>query len=401
MGRTAYSERVKEVLKECRSPSVAGPLTADLARFTSGQMHDELRWKDVAIHACRVLQTSEKVLFVTVTETGLASVRYAREDGYRIIIVPDDIARALGGLTDLNGQPMFDLGRFHDHWNDSFSYRFIGPKELDHLERAIYDLTIPAAALAGVDLDKQRITVAISETTRLSERGAEVVAIWEPAERRIVIRRDQLADAAVYCGTLLHELTHALFGFTDLTFEFEAFFSRKRSTPAVSPIILAAVNAPQPAAATSEGAWRRTSTSISRARSLISRFKRSHLASSWRRVSTPVRPILRDLLCRNALLVGFVDPRHGRQRRWFRWRMHESLQVQLVGGVERDRTLVTHRFGAPVVDVGRRVVPDAGMAVVVVVPPEETSTEGVGVLVAAEAIGELRRYFRVRNWLSL
>jgi hypothetical protein len=35
------------------------------------------------------------------------------------------------------------------------------------------------------------------------------------------MRRDQLADAARYCGTLLHELTHALSGFPDLTFEFE------------------------------------------------------------------------------------------------------------------------------------------------------------------------------------
>ena len=113
MGRTAYSERVKEVLKECRSPAVAGPLTADLTRFTLGRMHDELGWKDVAVHACRVLQTTQKVLFVTVVQTGLASVRYAREDGYRIIVVPDDIGRALGALTDLNGEPMFHLGRFH------------------------------------------------------------------------------------------------------------------------------------------------------------------------------------------------------------------------------------------------------------------------------------------------
>jgi hypothetical protein len=232
VGRTAYSERVKDVLKECRSPAVAGPLTADLARFTSGRMHDELGWKDVAVHACRVLQTTERVLFTTVAETGLASIRYAREDGYRIIIVPDDIARALTGLTDLNGEPMFDLGRFHDHWNDSFSYRFVDPNDLEPAERAVYDLTVPAAALAGVDLENRRITVAVSETTRLSERGAEVVGVWEPAERRIVVRRDQLADARGFCGTLLHELTHALFGFPDLTFEFEEALSTQMGTVA-------------------------------------------------------------------------------------------------------------------------------------------------------------------------
>ena len=74
--------------------------------------------------------------------------------------------------------------------------------------------------------------MAISETTRLSERGAEVVGVWEPAERRVVVRRDQLADAARYCGTLLHELTHARFGYPDLTFEFEEALSAQMGSVA-------------------------------------------------------------------------------------------------------------------------------------------------------------------------
>jgi hypothetical protein len=58
VGCTAYSDRVKDILKD-RSPEVAGPLT-DLGRFVSGRMHDELGWKDVAIHACRALQTTRQ-----------------------------------------------------------------------------------------------------------------------------------------------------------------------------------------------------------------------------------------------------------------------------------------------------------------------------------------------------
>jgi hypothetical protein len=139
--------------------------------------------KDVAIHACRVVQTTEKVVFVTVYESGLPSVLYAREDGFRIIIVPNDIARAQSGLSDLDGKPMFELGLFHDHWNDSFVYRFVDPEELSPAEREVYDLTVPAVALAGADLARKRITVAISETTRLSERGAEVLGCGSPANR--------------------------------------------------------------------------------------------------------------------------------------------------------------------------------------------------------------------------
>jgi hypothetical protein len=127
---------------------------------------------------------------------------------------------------------MFDLSRFHQEWNDSFTYSFVSAEQLTSDERAVYDLTGPAAGLAGVDLAGEKITVAVSETTRLSEHGAEVVGVWEPTERRIVVRRDQLGDAAGYCGTLLHELTHAISGLPDLTFEFEEALTSQLGTVA-------------------------------------------------------------------------------------------------------------------------------------------------------------------------
>jgi hypothetical protein len=221
VGRSAYSERVKEILKDCRSADVAGPLAGDLGRFTRGGMHDELAWKDVAVHACRILQTAEKVLFVTVTQLGLPAVHYARDDGYRILIAPDDIVGALSKLTDLDGRPMFDLFRFNQEWNDSFAYTFIETDQLSPAEQAVYALTGPAATLAGVDLPRASLTVAVSETMRLSDRGTEILGVWEPAERRIVVRRDQLADPVRWCATLLHELTHAISGTVDLSFAFE------------------------------------------------------------------------------------------------------------------------------------------------------------------------------------
>jgi hypothetical protein len=65
VGRGAYTDRVKAILTACRSTEVAGPLAEDLDAYTSGRLHDELSWREVALHACRVLQTNEKVIFVT------------------------------------------------------------------------------------------------------------------------------------------------------------------------------------------------------------------------------------------------------------------------------------------------------------------------------------------------
>ena len=64
VGRGAYSDRVKAILIACRSTNVAGPLADGLSGYVTGRLYDEVGWRDVALHACRVLQTNEKVVFV-------------------------------------------------------------------------------------------------------------------------------------------------------------------------------------------------------------------------------------------------------------------------------------------------------------------------------------------------
>jgi len=78
-------------------------------------------------------------------------------------------------------------------------------------------------------------------------------------------------------------------------------------------------------------------------------------------------------------------------------------------GVEEDHApLISDRFRPAVVDVGRSVQADSRMAMVVVVPTEESSTVGTSVLEAAEPVGEVRSVlegpelrFRVRVVVAL
>ncbi len=202
LGRGAYSDRVKAILTACWSTEVAGLLAEDLNGYTSGRLHDELGWRDVAVHACRVLQTNEKVMFVTAWQMAgdTAQLRYARDDGYRIVVVPEDIARSLGGLTDLNGRPLIDLDRYRNEWNESFSFTFVEAAAMTPAERAAFGRTQEIGALAGVDLARRNTVVLISGTMRLNETGNPVLGIWEAAERRIVIRRDQLGELTRYGG---------------------------------------------------------------------------------------------------------------------------------------------------------------------------------------------------------
>jgi hypothetical protein len=228
VGRGGYSDRVKAILTACRSTEVAGPLAGDLNAYATGRLHDELGWRDVALHACRVLQTNEKVIFVTAWQMAgnTAQLRYARDDGYRIIVVPEDIARSLGSLTDLNGRPLVDLDRYRNEWNDSFSFTFVEVSAMTPGEQASFGRTQEIGALAGIDLAWRKTAVLISETMRLNETGNPVLGVWEAAERRIVIRRDQLDVLTRYAGTLLHEIGHMISGTQDGSLDFESELSR-------------------------------------------------------------------------------------------------------------------------------------------------------------------------------
>jgi hypothetical protein len=244
VGRGAYTDRVKAILTACRSSEVAAPMTADLARYTSGRMHDELAWRDVALHACRVLQTTERVVFVTAWQmaANTPQLEYARADGYRIIVVPEDIARALGSMTDLNGNPMTDLDAYRKAWNDSFSFNFVDQAAMTVAERDVHDRTSAIGALVGTGLDRKGAPIVlISETMRLNDIGYPVLGVWDPAERRIIIRRDRLASLATYAGTLLHEIGHMRSDTSDGTLEFE-----QELTDLLGAVAAAALASPPP-----------------------------------------------------------------------------------------------------------------------------------------------------------
>ncbi|MEY9934168.1 hypothetical protein ABH926_008832 [Catenulispora sp. GP43] len=228
VGRGAYSAQVKKILTACRSSQVAGPLTDDLGQYTSGTMHDELSWRDVALHACRVLQTNEKVVFITpwIQHGDNQALRHAIDDGYRPVVVPDDIARSLGSTTDLDGRPMIDLEAYRQEFNDSLVFVIVDPAELNPVERAVFDMTSPIVSLAKTNLRGTGIDIVISETMRLDEGGQPILGLWDPQERRVILRRDLLHNLDRYAGILLRELGRALTGTFDETSEFEEELTR-------------------------------------------------------------------------------------------------------------------------------------------------------------------------------
>lgn len=111
VGRGAYSERIKSILLECAGKDVAELLVDDLKNLQTGTSHDEIQWLDVQLHACQILNAQEKVMFVTSYDLMKAGkfITYAQEDGYRVVVIPENLAGKLPTVADKSGNEMVNL----------------------------------------------------------------------------------------------------------------------------------------------------------------------------------------------------------------------------------------------------------------------------------------------------
>lgn len=138
VGRSAYSGRVKSILLSCRSKAIAKSLVDDLKNYHSGTIHDELKWMDINVHACKLLNSFEKVVFFTSEELMFATdmVDKAKRDGYDIVTIPVNIKDKIRGLKDASGNIIRDLDQFQIEWNKSFEFKFIDEKDMTKKARA-------------------------------------------------------------------------------------------------------------------------------------------------------------------------------------------------------------------------------------------------------------------------
>lgn len=223
VGRTAYTERVKQMLLQASSTEVATFLADELIKIQSGTGADEVQWKDVAVHACKILNASGRYLFVTAEQRSenASAIDNAQDDGIQIITLTDNIHAEVADGVDGSGDAIRDLGAYQAEWNDSFEFEFVEPRDLTSDERQIFETNSRLAQFAG-GLPSHVRGIRVSRTMRADfVSGNDALGLWDSDSQCIVIRRDQLSDLKAFAGTLLHEIVHARTGFGDVTREFE------------------------------------------------------------------------------------------------------------------------------------------------------------------------------------
>ncbi|MFB5198534.1 ATP-binding protein [Neobacillus sp. KR4-4] len=223
VGRSAYTDRVKSILLECSSQRFAEKLVNDLQRIQTGKSHDELQWVDVQLHACRILSSQEKVMFLTANDLmdGGKYLSYAKDEEMRIITVPDLLASKLENSKDLNGNDFRNLETYAVEWNEKFEFEIVDLGKMNKKEKEIFAYK---DTIVGWFPKKSNVvkSIVVSETMRPDDNnGGDALGLWEPANKRIIIKRSQLKNLQSFAGTLVHELVHAYTGTDDNTIQFE------------------------------------------------------------------------------------------------------------------------------------------------------------------------------------
>ena len=224
VGRTAYTDRVKQMLLASKASAVADILARELVKIEAGTSHDEVKWTDVAVHACQILNTSGEVIFVTASDLVFHkdAIDQAQSDGLNIVTVPDNIKSSLQGVADLEGNPVRDLSVYQSEWEESFVFKFVTPESLSSNERRIYERWKEIADLVG-GVPKKVKEIKVSETMRPDFlTGSETQGLWDPTSESIIIKRSELGALSDFAGTLLHEIAHARTGYGDVSREFES-----------------------------------------------------------------------------------------------------------------------------------------------------------------------------------
>jgi hypothetical protein len=211
VGRTAYQDRVKAILLKASAAAVVDELAQDLQRIQKGTNHDEINWIEVQEQAVRILAARGKTIFLTSQQLLYmgATVQEARQDGYKLVFIPDKMLPRLAGLRDINGNPILDLAGFVKVWNASFQYDFLDPAKLSKNEREVWTILPELLRMAG-DHAKRVQEVRISSTMRLDEGAYETEGVWDSPN--IVVKRSVLESPRHFARVVLHEIAHASSG---------------------------------------------------------------------------------------------------------------------------------------------------------------------------------------------
>lgn len=215
VGRTAYSDTVKNILRQCTSDNVLLPLVEDLKNVMRGTNRDESGWVDVASYAAKTLNRAGNVVFMTPEERSRLTnqqIEILKESGKKLIMVTDNVFSKIGTSVTT-----FD--QVYQDYNTSFRYSFINYENLTYDEQKVFDTKDYVISFLRRYGYKTNIPIRISKTIKVDNHGMATEGVH--SDGIIIIKRSVLSSEKRFLGVLIHEFAHYTSGFEDNSRDFE------------------------------------------------------------------------------------------------------------------------------------------------------------------------------------
>lgn len=199
VGRSAYTDSVKNILLNCSESKVTRTLVEDIRKVMSGKSKVETGWVDIASSAAIALNKSEKVVFTTPTLRKRMDEQQAdilKHSGREIIFVTDTVFSKINLKVYTYENVVYD-------YRKSFKYRYVDLELLSEQEKGVYDYGPPLVDLLSRKYTVSKPEIRISETITTSESGRDTAGIWSSEDKTIIVKRTALNNLNEYLSVLI------------------------------------------------------------------------------------------------------------------------------------------------------------------------------------------------------
>lgn len=217
VGRTAYSETVKNILRQCKSESVLLTLMDDLKNTMSGTNCVESGWVDIATYASVTLNKSNNVVFMTPHKRANLTnkeVEILNQSEKTLIMVTDNVYSKIEETVNT-------FETIYKEYSDTFNYKFVSYESLTPAENKVFNLKEKIISFLKRHNYKYGAQIKISETIKVDKYGMMTNGICIYEQNTIVVKRSVLKDESEYLGVLLHEFAHYQHRYPDNSRDFE------------------------------------------------------------------------------------------------------------------------------------------------------------------------------------
>lgn len=224
VGRTAYANRIKDILISCEDEYVVKKLMHDLQNISVGTSHDEIGWSDVQLHIVEYYK-KESSNGVFISSNDLQNrpeiIDEIKRDGYKPIIVSDNLVKKVNERNEVNDEDsIMTVSSYVGELANTFKPELIHMNELTDEELKVFNHIEDIFYLIG-GRPKEVKYIHIAKSLYDSNYRSNAVGLWSSSDGAIYIKRSQLQSLEKFAGTLLHECSHAISGASDVSREFE------------------------------------------------------------------------------------------------------------------------------------------------------------------------------------